>query len=89
MTFDEDTVDNVWNKAREIPDKNPEITRQDACGTSMNRDDYGNRDSKQGWEIDHKDPKNGDSFSNLQPLQWENNLNKSNGKLKCSCNNED
>jgi len=89
MTFDDETINNVWNKAREISGQNPNDTRQDACGTEMNKDDYGNRDSNQGWEIDHKDPNGGDNLSNLQPLQWENNNNKSDGELKCSCSNEE
>jgi hypothetical protein len=89
MTFDDKEIDNVWNKGREIHGKDPDVVRQDACGTTMNRDDYGNRDSDQGWEIDHKDPNGGDNLSNLQPLQWENNLNKGDGNLKCNCSNEE
>ena len=89
MTMDDDTIERVWNKGREIPRRDPDTTRADACGTEMNRDDYGDRNSAQGWEIDHKDPNGGDDLSNLQPLQWENNNKKSDGKLKCSCSNEE
>ena len=89
MTSSDKDVNNVWNKGREIPGKDPDTSRQDACGTEMNRDDYGNRDSNRGWEIDHKNPNGGDNLSNLQPLQWENNNNKSDGKLKCDCSNEE
>ena len=53
----------------------------------MKRTDYGNRDSQYGWEIDHINPNapsySRDSFANLQPLQWENNVDKSDGRLKC------
>jgi len=89
MTFDDETVDKVWNKGREVPGRDPDSTRQDSCGTPMSKDDYGNRDSNSGWEIDHKDPNGGDNLSNLQPLQWENNLNKSDGELKCKCSDEE
>jgi len=89
MTLDDETIDKVWNKAREIPGKNSDDVRQDACGTTMKRDDYGDRDSQQGWEIDHKDPEGEDNLSNLQPLQWENNVNKSDGELKCKCSDEE
>lgn len=44
--------------------------------------EHGNMDSGYGWHIDHIDP-NGDDLSNLQPLQWENNIDKSDGQLKC------
>lgn len=89
MTFDDETIDKVWSKAREIPGQDPDAVRQDACGTPMARDDYGNRDSDVGWEIDHKDSQGGDNLSNLQPLQWENNANKGDGELKCNCNTEE
>ena len=85
MSFNDEDVNKIWSKGKEIPGKDPNFVRQDACGTSMKKDDYGNRDSQQGWEIDHKDPQSGDDLSNLQPLQWENNLDKSDGKLKCKC----
>ena len=88
MPFDDETIDRVWNKARSVPNKDPDTIRQDACGTYMKKDDYGNRDSEHGWEIDHKDPNGGDNLSNLQPLQWENNVNKSDGELKCKCNKD-
>jgi len=50
----------------------------------MKRDDYGNRNSDYGWEIDHIDPDGGDDISNLQQLQWKNNVDKSDGRLKCN-----
>ena len=89
MSFDDEDINKVWNKGREIPGKDPDDVRQDACGTPMKKDDYGDRDSQFGWEVDHKDPEGGDNLSNLQPLQWENNLNKSDGKLKCKCSDEE
>lgn len=89
MTIDDKTKDKVWNKARDIPGKDPKIWKQDACGTPMKKDDYGDRDSNYGWEIDHKDPKGTDNLSNLQPLQWKNNANKGDGELKCKCSDEE
>lgn len=85
MPFDDETLERIWSKARSIPNKDPNFMRQDACSTPMMKNDYGNRNSKYGWEIDHKDPKGSNNLSNLQPLQWENNVSKSDGELKCKC----
>ena len=77
--MDEKTKEVVWNK----DNPNSGNLRVDTCGTTIKYSEYGNRDSKQGWEIDHVDPNGGDNLSNLQALQWENNLTKSDGKLNC------
>ena len=49
---------------------------------------YGDRSDKYncGWEIDHikPDSKGGeDIISNARPLQWYNNVDRSNGRLNC------
>jgi len=69
----------VWEKGRMIPDFSPEEWRWDVCGKVMKYSEYGNRESEQGWEIDHIDPvANGgtDELINLQPLNWKNNTHK-------------
>ena len=46
---------------------------------SMERSRYGDRSSSFGWEIDHEQPvaaDGSDDLSNLQPLQWQNNVHK-------------
>ena len=82
--MDEGT-ERIWKKADKIPGYNPDQVRNDPCGTRIVKQDYGNRSSKYGWEIDHKDPKGGDQIPNLQPLNWKNNAKKSDGKLDCGC----
>ena len=77
--MDEKTKEAVWNKAN----PNSDDLGVDACGTTIKYSEYGNRDSEQGWEFDHIDPDGGDSLSNLQALQWKNNLRKGDGKLNC------
>jgi 5-methylcytosine-specific restriction endonuclease McrA len=77
----------IWNKGSIIPDYSQELWRRDKCGQVMKYSDYGNRFSKNGWEIDHINPVvNGglDIFENLQPLHWKNNAEKGDS-LNWSC----
>ncbi|MFT6985873.1 MAG: 5-methylcytosine-specific restriction endonuclease McrA [Psychromonas sp.] len=74
----------VWNKGRKIiqdgKEFEPSIWRWDMCGNVMKFSEHGNTSSKNGWEIDHIEPTalgGKDDLSNLQPLQWGNNREKS------------
>lgn len=83
MKFGEETIQKVWEKAK-ITSGDPNIWRKDECSAWINRAKYGDRDSKYGWEIDHISPNGSDSLSNLRPLHWKNNVDKSDGRLKCN-----
>jgi 5-methylcytosine-specific restriction endonuclease McrA len=86
MLFSKEEVEEVWKKASVVSGHNPNEIRKDQCGAWINRNQYGNRNSNYSWEIDHITPKSnggGDEISNLRPLQWENNMSKSDGRLVC------
>ena len=76
-------VEQVWNKGNIILGYDSNKWRMDVYDSKIQRNEYGNRESIYGWEIDHIDPNGGDDISNLQPLQWENNVKKGNGQLQC------
>lgn len=82
--FSDDTIQRVWEQGKAVANNDPNIWRKDECGAWMNRQSYGNRNSHYGWEIDHISPGGSDILSNLRPLQWENNVDKSDGRLKCN-----
>ena len=86
--WSEETKRAVWAKGRLYSSNDdPNKFRKDICGTGMFYSDYGNRNDKWGWEIDHINPVangGGDELSNLQPLQWENNASKGD-KLNWKC----
>lgn len=76
---DQKTIDYVWKQGLVEEGYDSDLFRKDAAGAWMSRSEYGNRDSKFGWEIDHIYPiaLGGDSEEgNLRPMQWENNQSK-------------
>lgn len=76
MPYFDEIIQHVWEKGREVSDNDPDTWRKDAAGAWIRRQDYGNRDSQYGWEIDHiqlESEGGGDELSNLRPLQWQNN----------------
>jgi hypothetical protein len=86
--FDDATKRIVWNKGKVVLNYDQVLVRQDACGMWMVWEDYGNRSSKFGWEIDHIKPVAAggtDDLTNLQPLNWQNNNFKSDSYPQWSC----
>jgi 5-methylcytosine-specific restriction endonuclease McrA len=78
--FDTERVEQVWEQGKKIQGKDPNLYRRDAAGNVIYRPSYG-KDSEMGWEVDHKKPvdKDGtDNLKNLQPLQTDENREKSN-----------
>jgi 5-methylcytosine-specific restriction endonuclease McrA len=87
-SFSAAEVQAVWNKGTAVSGYDASRWRKDACGAWMDRLEYGNTDSKQGWEVDHIRPVShggSDDLVNLQPLQWENNRGKGDSYPNWSC----
>lgn len=86
--FSKSEIFQVWNKGAEINGFSRVDWRRDICGAVMKFEEYGNRNSKYGWEIDHIKPKfegGTDELMNLQPLHWENNNHKGNNYPIYAC----
>jgi len=80
MEINDELIEAVWNKGIVVEGINPSMFRKDYAGAMMMRKAYGHRDHSMGWEIDHLVPKSkggSDDIDNLMPIQWENNLIKS------------
>lgn len=63
----------VWSKATPIAGVDDSFERLDAFGNRIRWDDYGDRNSRFGWEIDHITPEavgGSDMLDNLRPLHF-------------------
>lgn len=83
MAFTDEEVQAVWEKGKTVADYESGKWRKDECGPWISRTQYGNRNSDYGWEIDHISAGGSDNLANLRPLQWQNNVNKNDGRLGC------
>ena len=77
MNWTEQDIARVWTKGHVVPNYDASKWRRDDYGNPIAFAEYGNRDSKHGWEIDHISPGENHALSNLRPLQWANNVAKS------------
>jgi hypothetical protein len=84
MPWSDADIQKVWEKGKVVSNNDKDRWRKDDCDAWIGRQEYGNRNSQYGWEIDHVNPSGGDQLSNLRPLQWQNNVDKSDGRLKCN-----
>ena len=78
--------DNVWDKAKKIRGKAPDLYRQDPYGNPMYKPSHG-KASSMGWDVDHITPesKGGNTTTrNLQALNTGVNRSKGNSLKKKS-----
>ena len=84
----DELVKAVWEKGAIVDDFDEDLIRKDACGAWIVFEEYGNRESDFGWEVDHVYPRSrggDDIIDNLRPLNWRNNESKGNDFPEYQC----
>ncbi len=84
MAHSQDFINAVWRKGRVVSGHSSLVWRKDQCGAWIKKSEYGNRNSQFGWEIDRITAGGDYILSNTRPLQYANDVAKSDGRLKCS-----
>jgi 5-methylcytosine-specific restriction endonuclease McrA len=85
-----DCPEKVFERAKEIRGKDPELYRQDPYGNVMYRHSYG-KDTNMGWNLDHIKPASrggSNDIVNLQALNSHTNKSKGNTLVKKSRHNQ-
>jgi hypothetical protein len=86
MSWTELEIQSAWDKGYLVERFDPRKWRKDACGAWISREQYGNRNSRFGWEVVCPPPATpGEAVnpSRLQPLQWKNAASNQNGNPRC------
>ena len=81
MDFTEEEIQAVWDNGIIVSIEKAPLWRIGLGGAWICRDNYADRESIYGWEIDHCYPQSlggGHDLINLQPMHWKNNLSKGN-----------
>lgn len=67
--------DIAWRSAQVVTGSDPDHMRQDACGAWIAYEDFNNRESMFGWEIEHIYPSFRLKRLNVPEKLWDNELN--------------
>ena len=84
MLITDEIKKQVWQKARTRRNMDPDQWRVDDFGYWIHWDQYGDRKSEYGWEVNSRLParRSGkEMLSNLRPLQWQNHLIRERGEF--------
>lgn len=83
MAYNEQLIQQVWEKARASADINAELWREDECGAWINRRHYGDSVSDFGWKIVNVTAGGADTPENLRAFHHRNAYDPASGQAKC------
>jgi hypothetical protein len=83
MDWKEESIEGVWQHGRVMPDADPAVWRQDACGAWIRRGQFGDSHSEFGWKIEKVAGGAPDTLENLRPFHWRNHFDIAGNKSHC------
>ena len=83
MRFSEQVIQQVWQKARAMADRDADEWRHDQCGAWIKRDAYESEHSDYGWTIRNISPGNSGATESLYPFHHQNGYEVALGKPQC------
>lgn len=83
MAVSEELIQQVWEKARVMADRDGAEWRKDECGAWLQREAYGQEHSEFGWMIANTSLGGEDVLENLHPLHYRNAYDRANGRAHC------
>lgn len=83
MNLTQEQVDSVWQHGRVMPETDPSVWRQDACGAWIQRNQFGHENSDFGWKIQNIGGGGPDTPENLRPFHWRNHFDAANKRPRC------
>lgn len=82
MDFSEEIIQQVWEGARAMPDRDPTEWRKDECGAWMRNSHYGSPVSEFSWKIESVEP-GSSAVSHLRAFHRDNFFDRSSGRAQC------
>jgi hypothetical protein len=83
MNFERDQIESTWEHGRTMPEVDPAVWRQDACGAWIRRDQFGREGSEFGWKIENVANGGPATAAVLRPFHCRNGFDAANRKPHC------
>ena len=84
MNFERDQIETAWEHGRTMPEADPSVWRQDACGAWIRRDQLGRESSEFGWKIENIAGSGTGTAPLLRPFHGRNRFDAANRRPHCA-----
>jgi hypothetical protein len=84
MKFEQSEIESAWERGRTLPEADPSVWRQDACGAWIRRDQLGRESSEFGWKIENIANGGPGTPPVLRPFHCRNRFDAANRKAHCA-----